>query len=108
MLRYLIVSLVDVYSMLIFVYVIMSWLPTDRGILRDVNAVLAKVCDPYLNLFKKLIPPLGGMVDITPIIALLVLQIGCTIAGKILMIAKHCCSEHGPKGEGMKYGYHGG
>ena len=79
MLRYLIVSLVDVYSMLIFVYVIMSWLPTDRGILRDVNAVLAKVCDPYLNLFKKLIPPLGGMVDITPIIALLVLQLGAQL-----------------------------
>ena len=76
MLRYLIVSLVDVHSMLIFVYVIMSWLPTDRGILLDVNAVLAQVCDPYLNLFKKLIPPLGGMVDITPIIALLVLQLG--------------------------------
>ena len=75
-LKYLIVSLADVYSMVLFVYVIMSWLPTDRGILRDVNAVLAKVCDPYLNLFKKLIPPLGGMVDVTPIIALLVLQFG--------------------------------
>ena len=83
-LRYLIVSLVDVYSMLIFVYVIMSWLPTDRGILRDVNAVLAKVCDPYLNLFKKLIPPLGGMVDITPIIALLVLQLGAQLLVRFL------------------------
>ena len=29
-----------------------------------------------LNLFRKLIPPLGGMVDVTPIIALLVLQFG--------------------------------
>ena len=84
MLRYLIVSLVDVYSMLIFVYVIMSWLPTDRGILCDVNAVLAKVCDPYLNLFKKLIPPLGGMVDITPIIALLVLQLGAQLLVRFL------------------------
>ena len=50
--------------------------PTDRGILADINRVLAKVCDPYLNLFRKLIPPLGGMVDVTPIIALLVLQFG--------------------------------
>ena len=54
----------------------MSWFPTDRGILADINRVLAKVCDPYLNLFRKLIPPLGGMVDVTPIIALLVLQFG--------------------------------
>lgn len=74
-LKYLIVSLADAYSMVLFVYVLMSWLPTDRGILADIYRILGKVCDPYLNLFKKLIPPLGGMVDITPIIALLVLQL---------------------------------
>lgn len=75
-LKYFITSLADAYSMVLFVYVIMSWLPTDRGILSDIYRILGKVCDPYLNLFKKLIPPLGGMVDITPIIALLVLQFG--------------------------------
>lgn len=74
--KYLIVSLADAYSMVLFVYVLMSWLPTERGILADINRVLGKVCDPYLNLFRKLIPPLGGMVDVTPIIALLVLQLG--------------------------------
>ena len=56
--KYLIVSLADAYSMVLFVYVLMSWFPTDRGILADINRVLAKVCDPY------------------PIIALLVLQFG--------------------------------
>lgn len=75
-LKYLIVSLADVYSMVLFVYVLMSWFPTDRGILADIYRVLGKVCDPYLNIFRKFIPPLGGMVDITPIIALLVLQFG--------------------------------
>ena len=55
--KYLIVSLADAYSMVLFVYVLMSWFPTDRGILADINRVLAKVCDPYLNLFRKLIPP---------------------------------------------------
>lgn len=75
-LKYLIISIADVYSMVLFAYVMMSWLPTDRGILADINNVLAKLCDPYLNLFRKLIPPLGGIVDVTPIIALLVLQLG--------------------------------
>ena len=75
-LKYLIVSLADVYSMVLFVYVLMSWLPTDSGLLADIYRELGRVCDPYLNLFKKLIPPLGGMVDVTPIIALLVLQFG--------------------------------
>ncbi|MCI8452956.1 YggT family protein [Enterorhabdus sp. P55] len=76
MLTYLIVRLVDAYSLIIFVYVMMSWLPVNRGILADIYQVLGKVCDPYLNLFRKIIPPIGGMVDVTPIVALLVLQFG--------------------------------
>lgn len=83
-LKYLIVSLSDVYSMLIFVYVLLSWFPTDRGILADINTVLGKVCDPYLNLFKKFIPPIGGMVDVSPIVALLVLQFGVRLLINLL------------------------
>ena len=75
MLGRLIVSLADAYSMVIFVYVLMSWIPNSNGVVADIYRVLGKVCDPYLNLFKKLIPPIGGMVDITPIIALFALQI---------------------------------
>ena len=74
MIKSLIVSLANAYSTIIFVYVLMSWIPNDRGIVGDVYRVLGKICDPYLDLFKRLIPPIGGMVDITPIIALLVLQ----------------------------------
>lgn len=80
----LLVSLADAYSMVIFVYILMSWFPTNRGILADINNVLAKVCDPYLNLFKKMIPPIGGMVDVTPIIALLVLQFGSRLIAGLL------------------------
>lgn len=72
----IIVALADTYSMVIFVYVLMSWIPTSGGVVRDVYDALGKICDPYLDLFKRLIPPIGGMVDITPIIALLVLQFG--------------------------------
>lgn len=84
MLTYLLVRLVDAYSLIIFVYVMMSWLPVDRGILADIYQVLGKICDPYLNLFKKLIPPIGGMVDVTPIIALLVLQFGVRLLAILL------------------------
>ncbi len=80
----LVVSLADVYSMVIFVYVLLSWFPTSSGILYDINTVLSRVCDPYLNLFKKLIPPIGGMVDVTPIVALLVLQFGSRLIAGIL------------------------
>lgn len=70
-----VIAIADVYSTVIVIYVLMSWLPTDRGILRDIYAALGRICDPYLDLFRRFIPPIGGMVDISPIVALLVLQL---------------------------------
>jgi len=75
MIRALIIGLANAYTTIIFIYVIMSWIPHSTGIVGDVYRILGKICDPYLDLFKKLIPPIGGMLDITPIIALLVLQL---------------------------------
>ena len=75
MLINIIIGLANAYTMLIFVYVLMSWLPnTESGVVGQVYHALGVLCDPYLNLFRRLIPPIGGIVDITPIIALLVLQ----------------------------------
>lgn len=71
----ILVKLVDVYTFIIFIYVLLSWIPNKHGIIYDINNVLAKICDPYLNIFKKFIPPIGGMLDISPIIAILVLQL---------------------------------
>lgn len=77
MLLSLIVKLADLYSMIIVVYVLLSWFPMNNGgVIADIYRVLGRLCDPYLNLFKKVIPPIGGMVDISPVIALLVLQFG--------------------------------
>ena len=76
MIMMLLVRLVDVYSFLIFVYVMMSWMPHEKGVLADVYRALGMLCDPYLDLFRKFGPPLGGMVDVSPILALLVLQFG--------------------------------
>ena len=84
MLIYLLVSLVNGYCMVIFVYVLLSWIPTKTGILAQIDNILAKICDPFLNIFKKFIPPIGGMVDISPIIALLVLQLASRFIVSIL------------------------
>lgn len=75
MLINIIIALANAYTTVIFVYVLMSWLPnTQAGVVGQVYRALGTLCDPYLDLFKRLIPPIGGVVDITPIIALLVLQ----------------------------------
>ena len=74
---YLIVSIANVYSTIIFVYVLMSWLPVQNyRVLSEIYDFLGKICDPYLNLFRKFIPPIGGIMDVSPIVALLVLQFG--------------------------------
>ena len=84
MLEYFIVLLADVYTMILFVYVLMSWIPQKSGIIADIDTVLGRVCDPFLNLFRKFIPPIGGMVDISPIFALLVLQFAVRLIVMIL------------------------
>lgn len=73
--QYILISLSDAYGFVIVIYVLLSWFPMG-GIIEEIRNALGKICDPFLNLFKRLIPPIGGMVDITPIIALLVLQFG--------------------------------
>lgn len=76
MISSVLIALADTYSMVIFIYVMMSWIPMSNGVIADIYSALGKICDPFLDLFKRLIPPIGGMIDITPIIALLVLQFG--------------------------------
>lgn len=84
MLQYFIVTLADVYSMILFVYVLMSWIPQKSGIIGDIDTILGRLCDPYLDLFRRFIPPIGGMVDVSPIVALLVLQFAVRLIVSIL------------------------
>lgn len=60
------------YGLLIFVYVLMSWFPA-RGIVYDVYQVIGSLVEPYLGLFRRVIPPMGN-IDLSPIIAYFVLQ----------------------------------
>lgn len=74
-LQSLLLALSDAYSMVIFVYIMMSWFPIGGGVISDVYRFLGKLCDPYLDVFRRFIPPIGGMIDVSPIVALLVLQL---------------------------------
>ena len=76
MISNVIYTIVHAYTAIIFIYCVLSWFPGSRsgGILGDVYGILSKIVDPYLNLFRKLIPPIGGTIDISPIIGMLVLE----------------------------------
>lgn len=61
-----------IYYFMIIAYVFMSWLPNVRE--SFVGELLGKLVEPYLYPFRKLIPPIGGMLDISPIVALIALR----------------------------------
>lgn len=44
-----------------------------------ISQPLATVCDPYLNLFRGIIPPLGGTIDLSPILAFITLDVSSII-----------------------------
>ena len=64
-----------VYVLLIFAYVLTSWLRVPySGWLNRVQRFLYDVCDPYLRLFRRIIPPLGPL-DLSPIVGVIVLLV---------------------------------
>ena len=69
-----------VYFILIFIRILLSWIPRvpyNRWLRIGIDFV-HQVVDPYLNIFRRVIPPLGGggfAIDISPILAIIVLTI---------------------------------
>ena len=73
-------ALLRVYIILILVYIVVNLLfafgarPPYSRTLDAVLGFLRDVCEPYLGIFRRFIPPIGP-IDISPIVAILVLQI---------------------------------
>ncbi len=72
----ILISIIDaifwVYMLMLFVRIIGSWFPEFSG--HTLMRFLAFYTDPYLNFFKKFIPPIG-MFDFSPIVAFFALQL---------------------------------
>jgi YggT family protein len=70
---------VFLYTVLIAVRIIASWFP--KGAYHPIIRFCGKLTDPYLNIFRRLIPPIGGRLDLSPMLAFL----GLTVLEKILL-----------------------
>jgi len=69
-----------VYIILILIRVLISWIPRMpyNPALRAVLDFVTETTDPYLNLFRRIIPPIGGGgmgLDLSPMIGIIVLFI---------------------------------
>ncbi len=73
-------TFITIYTGLLFVRILLTWFP-NISFQDQPFATLAQITDPYLNLFRSIIPPLGGM-DFSPMLAIIVLQLlGSLVAG---------------------------
>ncbi len=69
----------EIYSLILLVRVLLSWFPNlDWG--NPVLSSVSSITDPYLNAFRGLIPPLGGL-DLSAIIAFLALSLAQQLLG---------------------------
>ncbi|MCP9900408.1 YggT family protein [Cyanobium sp. Cruz CV13-4-11] len=69
----------SIYLLVLLVRVLLSWFPNldwSNPVLSSVSAIT----DPYLNAFRGLIPPLGG-IDLSALVAFIALQLAQSLLG---------------------------
>jgi YggT family protein len=75
---------VAVYILLLFAYILTSWirLPYSPWLNR-IQRFLYDVCDPYLRIFRRFIPPLGPL-DLSPMVGVIVLIVLKSVVDRII------------------------
>ncbi len=73
-----------VYILLLFAYILTSWirLPYSPWLNR-VQRFLYDVCDPYLRIFRRFIPPIGPL-DLSPMVGVIVLILLMNVTDRII------------------------
>ncbi|PSO64271.1 MAG: hypothetical protein BRC36_06845 [Cyanobacteria bacterium QH_2_48_84] len=74
-------NFLQIYLLLLFVRILLSWFQT-AGWAQQAMSYLSPITDPYLNIFRSFIPPLGGL-DLSPILAIFVLQFVAWLIGSV-------------------------
>ncbi len=72
-------NFISIYSFVILAYIVMSWFASEvSGPLGGIYRGLASICEPFLGIFRRLLPPVmvgSAGIDLSPIIALFVLRL---------------------------------
>ena len=77
------VRTLSIYSLILLVRVLLSWFP-NLDWSNPVLSTVSSITDPYLNAFRGLIPPLGGL-DLSAIVAFLALNLAQQLLGSLSM-----------------------
>jgi YggT family protein len=76
------VAFIKIYTALLFIRILLSWFPNINWF-DPPFSILSQITDPYLNIFRSIIPPLGDL-DFSPILALILLQVVQQVATTLL------------------------
>ena len=68
----LLARLIDLYSLVVLVAVILSWVPLDPR--SPLPTITRRLTEPALAPIRKVLPPMGGL-DLSPMVLLIALQI---------------------------------
>ena len=72
-LRLFLVVFISIYTLVIFLYVLTSWVRLPYS-LNPLQRFLYEVCEPYLRLWRRVIPSLGPL-DLSPMVAIIALLV---------------------------------
>jgi len=61
------------YYLLIIIRIFLTWIPNIDWYSQPYKFI-SSITDPFLNIFRKYIPPVGGVLDISPVMALVLLE----------------------------------
>lgn len=76
-------AFIQIYTILLIIRVLLTWFPTIDWYNQPFSA-LSQITDPYLNLFRSIIPPLGG-IDFSAMLAIILLQVLGGLLGNLMM-----------------------
>lgn len=74
MISHALASFLALYNLLLLIRCLLTWFPSINW-WQQPFCFLAKITDPVLNIFRGIIPPIGGVLDISPMLAFIALQI---------------------------------
>lgn len=70
-------TVINLYTFIILAWAILSWFQKNKTAYSIYKALDALVA-PYVNLFRRFIPPVGG-IDFSPLVALIALQLAARL-----------------------------
>jgi YggT family protein len=81
----LIAYLASIFDVLIFARVLLSWIPIgDNPTLRSIAGVIYAATEPILAPIRRILPPMGGL-DLSPIVAMVLLQVISTMFTRLVL-----------------------